>query len=637
MSRKKTILIQTNSPKMHTGLAENGRALAKYLFNTGKYNLIYYCTQAHQHDPSLQCMPWKAYGSIPGDMAIQQQMNQNQGLARDIAYGSYFIDQIIKENKVDILWESDDAWSTPNHAYMDKPWWNKINTVLHKTIDSLPVLDQAVDQASKTKNYFTWTKFGNKEFHSKGYKHVKTIYGAMDTNIYSPIPKEQKLHLRKMFGIDPNTTIIGFVFRNQLRKMAPTLLKAFAEFKKKTPDANIKLHLHTSVSEMGAGWNLPKLIEYYGIKKEDVLFTYVCKVCGKWLVAPYQGEDINCPICKAEKSMITPNIAIGVPHEEMKLVYGLWDAGINVHTSGGLEINCCNTLLCGLPLAVTNYSSGEDFCEQPFVFPLAYESTYEPGTNFIKAATSIKSIVGFMEQIYRMPESERVEIGRKGREWAVKTFSIETIGKQWEELFDSLPLIDWDTIDLNPPKANPSYELPANSRDLPNDEFVKLLYRNILNREPDEGGFNTWMTQLNNKVPREEIVGYFRKVANEEVQKNTKTDIWDIIDKDRPNSRLLFVVKESAGDTYICTALLEGIKENYPNHDIYWMGEQKYHEILEGCPLIHKILPYIPQLDNEMAAIGCGQEKGLFDVYLCPTVLTQHKLSYLSNNNPKLI
>jgi len=67
------------------------------------------------------------------------------------------------------------------------------------------------------------------------------------------------------------------------------------------------------------------------------------------------------------------------------------------------------------------------------------------------------------------------------------------------------------------------------------------------------------------------------------------------------------------------------------------MGEKKYHEILEGCPLIHKIIPYIPQLDNEMAAIGCGQDKGLFDVYLCPTIQTQHKLSYLSNNNAKLI
>jgi len=576
---------------MHTGLAENGRALAKYLFNTNKYNLVYYCTQSHQHDPALQCMPWKAYGSIPGDMGIQQQMNQNQGLARDIAYGSHFIDHIIKENKVDILLEIDDVWSTPNHAYMDKPWWNKINTILHKTIDSLPVLDQALDQASKTKNYFTWTKFGNKEFYNKGHNHVKTIYGAMDTNIYSPIPKEQKLHLRKMFGIDPSTIIIGFVFRNQLRKMAPTLLKAFAEFKKKTPDANIKLHLHTSVSEMGAGWNLPKLIEYYGVKKEDVLFTYVCKSCGKWIVAPYQGEDINCPICKAEKSMITPNIAIGVPHEEMKLVYGLWDAGINVHTSGGLEINCCNTLLCGLPLAVTNYSSGEDFCEQSFVFPLAYESTYEPGTNFIKAATSVKSIIGFMEQIYRMPEKEREEIGRKGREWAVKTFSIETIGKQWEELFDSLPLIDWDKIDLNPPKSNPNYELPANSKDLPNDEFVKLLYRNILNREPDEGGFANWMGQLNNNAPREKIVDFFRGVARDEENKNKQVSLWDIIDKDRPEKRLLFALKQSAGDHIIATALLKSISEQYPDHLIYYMADQRFHEILEGNPYIHKILP----------------------------------------------
>jgi hypothetical protein len=38
-----------------------------------------------------------------------------------------------------------------------------------------------------------------------------------------------------------------------------------------------------------------------------------------------------------------------------------------------------------------------------------------------------------------------------------------------------------------------------------------------------------------------------------------------------------------------------------------------------------------------MAAIGAGTEKGLFDVYLCPTIQTQSKLGYLSNFNPKLI
>jgi hypothetical protein len=288
-----------------------------------------------------------------------------------------------------------------------------------------------------------------------------------------------------------------------------------------------------------------------------------------------------------------------------------------------------------LPLGVTNYASGADFCEQPFVFSLNYEITFEPGTNFIKSATSIKSIVGFMEQIYRMPESERVEIGQKGREWAVKTFSVETIGKQWEELFDSLPLIDWDKIDLSTPRSNPEYKLPENYKDLAPNEFVNLLYKQILLREPDQGGYANWMQQLQNNTPREKIYEFFINVARNETPAKQGT-LWDLIDKNSPNKRIIFALKQSAGDIVIASALFKSIKEQYPNYDLYVMTEERYHEILEGNEHIYKLLPWVDQLNHEMLAIGAGQKEKLFDIYMNPSIATQHFLNYLSNNNPAL-
>ena len=633
MSQKKRVLIHTNAPWLKTGLGENGKILAKYLFKTNKYELFYYCSQTHENDQQLQTTPWKSFGCIPADPNIQNQLNQDPSKARDVAYGSYFIDKIIKENKIDVYIGSDDIWSF--NGYVDKPWWKKRNSCLHITVDSLPILESAIDQASKTKNYFTWTKFPLEEFRQKNLHNVKNIYGVMDTEIYSPITREHKQYLRNIFNIDQNTVIFGYVFRNQLRKRTLQLLKAFSEFKKKNPDVKAKIHLHTSFSETGHGWNIPKMIKYFNVKNEDILCTYVCKKCGKWIVAPYQGEDINCPICKAEKSMITPTIAVGVPHEEMKFLYGLWDAGVSPMNSGGLEYHNCNTLLCGLPLASTNYSSGEDFCEQSFVFPINWEMDFEPGTNFIKAAPCIKSIIGFMEKIVRMPESERRLIGEKGRAWAKATFSIETVGKQWEEVIDSSPFVDWDNINLDEVKSNENYILPNNYKEIPDNDFVKLLYNNILNREPDENGFNNWMTQLNNKAPREKLYEYFIDVARKESAEKKSVSVWDLIDKDRTNKRLIFVTPQSAGDIFIVSSILKSVKEQYLNYDIYFMCDPKFHEILEGNPYIHKILPWIPQFDNEMFVIGAGQNEQLFHAYLNPTVATQAKLAYLGNTNPK--
>jgi len=173
-------------------------------------------------------------------------------------------------------------------------------------------------------------------------------------------------------------------------------------------------------------------------------------------------------------------------------------------------------------------------------------------------------------------------------------------------------LIDWSTINLDAPKANPSYQLPANYKDLPIPEFINLLYKEILNRAPDEGGYKNWENQLNNNVPREQVANFFYNVAREEVAKTAKTDIWDIVDKSRPNKRLIFCCKESAGDVAICTALLKSVKNQFENYDIYWMSEQKYHPIIEGNPYIHKILPWIEPLSQEMFSIGAGQESQLF-------------------------
>ena len=305
--RKKKILIQTNGIHMKTGLAEAGRALSFYLHRTGKYEVIYYATQCSVADPALGMMPFKTYGALPNDPHIVNQLNQNPGLARDVAYGSYYIDEIIKNEKPDAVIFADDLWSFPLNHYAQKKWHGKVHPIYHITVDSVPILEQAFEQAKATKYYFTWAKFAAKEMKKfgKDFQHVKSIYGAVDSKDFSPITEEERRKYRAKFGIKNNTIVIGMVGRNQLRKEYGNLIIALSEYKKENPSADIKLYFHTSWSEKGNGWDLEKLIGYYGLKREDVLCTYVCKNCGEWTVEPYQGEDTNCSACSAEKSKIT--------------------------------------------------------------------------------------------------------------------------------------------------------------------------------------------------------------------------------------------------------------------------------------------------------------------------------------------
>lgn len=646
--RKKRILLHTNPCFLKTGLGENARTLLKYLWKTGKYELAHYCSQVSVNDGQLKLTPWKSYGCLPADQQSVNELNKDPGKMRNAHYGSWNIDNVMKDFKPDVYIGSDDAWGFPKSDYIDKPWWKKITSCLHITVDSLPVLDQALEQAEHTKQFHPWAKFAAtemKRLSPERFGHVSHIYGAMDTTKFAPIKKEERAALRKRFGIAESTTIFLFVGRNQLRKQFVQCLEAFAHFKRENPQADAKLWFHTSYSEKSQGWDIPKMAAYYGVNMKDVLATYVCagpptqngqrdgsKACGEWFVAPYMDENLDCPVCKTKQSLITVNIVNGVPEDQMKHVYGISDACISAFSSGGLEYHNVQSLLCGKPLASTNYSAGVDFCEQPFVYTLGYSTYIEQQTNFVKSTTNIQDIKKFMFKMWKTPPRELEELGERGRVWATKTFAIETIGAQWEKVFDAAPLTDWTTIDWKPSVKNDQFPFPTVSDA---DQFITALYTGILMmEEPQNGsGRKHWHQQMQGGMKREDVYNTFVSIARGENTKNSVVtqDFGALLDKTTGRKRALFVIKESLGDCLMCTQLFESFHQEYPNHDLYVATKEGMFPIFEGNPHVFRLLNHMDIMEQEMVMCGAGQAEAYFDVFLMPAVATQRWLAYLKH------
>ena len=137
----------------------------------------------------------------------------------------------------------------------------------------------------------------------------------------------------------------------------PNLLEGFKLFKEKNRGVKTKLLLHT---HYGEGWDIPKLAREYNISDEEILTTYICKVCNKYTVQSYRGQDIQCNYCKAEKSCTTTNVGHGVTEEQLNEIYNLMDVYCHPFTSGGQEIPVQEAKLTELITLVTNYSCGED-------------------------------------------------------------------------------------------------------------------------------------------------------------------------------------------------------------------------------------------------------------------------------------
>lgn len=100
---------------------------------------------------------------------------------------------------------------------------------------------------------------------------------------------------------------------------------------------------------------------------------------------------------------------------------------------------------------------------------------------------------------------------------------------------------------------------------------------------------------------------------------------------DDKGKKLLFIVPESAGDIFLSTALLESLKEQYPDFNIYFACKPEYKSILDDNPYVYKVINYLPVMENDVAMEGYGSWRGLFNISILVTILTQRYRNYLHN------
>ena len=126
----------------------------------------------------------------------------------------------------------------------------------------------------------------------------------------------------------------------------------------------------------------------------------------------------------------------------------------------------------------------------------------------------------------------RTEMGVQAREFVLNNYSIEVVGKFFEDLFDELPLIDWSQIDLTPkPAREKKSGLYSRLKSLDNSKWLLDIYKNILNMDIDENdnGYKYWMNEFVKGKSREVILNFFTHTARKEnaevFKKNLKEEV----------------------------------------------------------------------------------------------------------------
>jgi glycosyltransferase involved in cell wall biosynthesis len=618
---KKTVLIHSNFCRAFTGFGKNKKNIMRYLFDTGKYNLVELANGIHWDAPPINTVPWTCRGSLPLPQELEGLSEEEK---RGAGYGNKLVDRAIKEFKPDVYIGIEDIWAFNNFHL--KSWWNKINTMVWTTLDSLPILPQAVEYAPKIKNYYVWASFAEKAFKEMGYNHVKTLRGSLDTSNFFRFSDKKRKKLRESHGLS-NEYIVGFVFRNQLRKSVPNLLEGFKIFKEKEPKAKLLLHTH-----WGEGWDIPRLLQEKNIRPHDVLTTYICSKCSAYEVRPFSGHGQHCKRCGSQGTVNTTNTGKGVNEEQLNEVYNLMDVYCHPFTSGGQEIPIQEAKLTELITLVTNYSCGEDTCtEESGALPLEWSEYREPGTQFIKASTSPQSIADQLTKAWELGEDDKREWGRKAREWTIDNFSVEVIGKQLEEIIDEMPPVDYDYDGGAVIKLDNTYE-PKKDYSSRGD-FLVDIYKNILKDEVDENsqGFKHWMGQLEAGKQPAEIINHFRQVALEHNQKTNTLDLSEMLGDEDKGKRIAVVIPQSETDVLLINSLLKNLKKQYKKYNLYIFTQPQYFPYIDDNPHIHKLIPYSPSVENSLLMEGVGDHEGLFEIVFYPHTTTQKNMSYIHN------
>lgn len=509
MFQKKKILFHSNASSAKTGFGKFLRNLLFYLYKTNKYEIFEYAAGVVINSPQLKITPWKSFGSIPQN---QNELNFlrlpdgtiNEPLKRLIGYGSFYIDKTIQDLKPEIYVSIEDCWAIT--GYTEKKWWNKINCIIHTTLDSLPILPLALEQAKKTPNYFVWAKFAVDAMNQLGYDNVKLLHGGYETKHFYRLSDLDRKQLRVNNNIPLDAFIGGFVFRNQPRKTVDALLQGFKMFTDKNK-VNGYLVLHTHHEE---GHNISKYIEEFGIDNNKILTTYICRHCKNYEVKPFTTKDTDCRFCgvkanlltceipnihdERRKGMVTTSPSLGIYEEQLNEIYNLMDYYCSPITSGGQELTIGESKLTELITLVTNYSCGTEYCTpESGGLPLDWTEYREPGSQFIKAQTSPFSIKKQIEKVFYMDKKKKREMEKTARQFTLDNFAIEVIGKQYEEIIDNLPEVNWDyNFSAN---NNVDYAFQENIES--NEEWLENLYEKIFLRSSDPDGRKFWLEKLN--------------------------------------------------------------------------------------------------------------------------------------------
>lgn len=484
MERKKRILWVSEASFLNTGFSVLSNEILQRLYKTGKYEIAELGSYVSSEDPRVSNVPWKFYGAIPSkDDELGQQRYQSSIYGQ---FGEAVFEQTCLDFQCDVCIDVRDRWMS-SEWQLKSPFRKYFKYILMPTVDGEPQRLEWLDDYSRADYLLTYSKYGKDTLEREApdkIKVVDVVRPGVDPEVYKPMDKKA---LRKYFDLPEDSFIVTTVMRNQKRKLYPDLIEMFRGYldycKTQNREDLIKktyLYLHASYPDVG--YDIGKYILDFGVGHK-VLMTYQCAKCNSFYPDFFQTEVTTCKKC-GELACRASNTQNGLSREDLAKIINLADLYIQYSICEGLGMPIAEAKACGIPAMGVDYSAVSEQVNVLGCCPIKvqrffYESVIE--TEQKRALPDNQDAIEKIFQFFNLPEEKRIEMGQWARKDAAENYSFDRSAKIYENLLDSIKVLDTSKTWNNP---TPHYlpkpkEIPQN---LSNSDFIDWCFDNIISQ-----------------------------------------------------------------------------------------------------------------------------------------------------------
>ncbi|RMH20573.1 MAG: glycosyltransferase family 1 protein [Gammaproteobacteria bacterium] len=457
------ILINTDSATVHSGLAETTRNIFIPLLKMfpGKYEI-------HQKGWWHRQTDVQQYWPIHPTNVIETPQGPQHD--REDTYGRKTLIPLIEKLQPDIVFAYGDLWTFD--FILNCPIREKFRLCVLYTVDGYPYYGSLDEnggslwgpQLATADALVTLSEFGRDVLKAScpelADKEIHVRSHPIDLDRFSHLPDKKEVRSEILPPEYSDSFIFGWLGRNQFRKQNYKLweilhylrfgdyilckdcdrvtIKEWNLCRRRTKDPSTGCHSdRLTMYEEGYDYTY-----CYWCKSRNILNGTPRKV-NVWFHMPKTDPAYDATLhSRAWKvddvSLYTDGVTglAGVPQSALIKIMRSWDALLYPTGGEGLGNPVHEALACELPIVYSDYSSHAENARHAGI-PIKGPFVSEQNNCIQRMAVDLNSAVRACLRMMDMPEEERLEMGKRGKEY-ISRFALERMAPEWDFIFDSI-------------------------------------------------------------------------------------------------------------------------------------------------------------------------------------------------------